>query len=196
MSTGHRAEAQSPQDTRLSWSANGGLWCWPRAVAGGRWPCGGDAGGSAYDSSHQTHFLQLRRSSDLGRGEAGCPRGRPRRPLCELTPAPPLPSAFQWPPHCPGQTGGAHASWTRRRHGWTGPRARTRGSCPPARWSLWRECQGLDSTPPRRGYGYCSQGRTHLREGGRGRTDRGREGDRHTDGRREKRLELGGSRRW
>ena len=79
---------------------------------------------------------------------------------CE--PGPASPSAFLWPLHCPGQTRCARAGWTQRRHGWTGPRARTRGSRPPGRWSLWRDCQGLDSAPPRHGYGYCSQGRTRL----------------------------------
>ena len=97
---------------------------------------------------------------------------------CE--PGPASPSAFLWPLHCPGQTRCARAGWTQRRHGWTGPRARTRGSRPPGRWSLWRDCQGLDSAPPRHGYGYCSQGRTRLRE------EVGQ-----TDGRREKKDQVG-----
>lgn len=97
----------------------------------------------------------------------------------------PSPSAFRWPPHCPGQTRGARADWTQRPRGWTGPRARMRGSCQPGRWSLWRDCQGLDSTPPSHSYGNCCQGRTGLREGGR---ERGQ-----TDGRERKETRVG---RW
>lgn len=95
-------------------------------------------------------------------------------------PGPASPSAFLWPLHCPGQTRCARAGWTQKRHGWTGPRARTTGSHPPGRWSLWRDCQGLHSAPPRHGYSYCSQGRTRLRE------EAGK-----TDGRREKKDEVG-----
>ena len=103
-----------------------------------------------------------------------------RAPCSPPEPGPASPSAFRWPPRCPGQTRCARAGWTRRRHGWTGPRVRTRGSCPPGRWSLWRDCQGLGSAPPRHGYGYCSQGRTRLwEEGGQ------------TDGRREKKDRVG-----
>lgn len=77
------------------------------------------------------------------------------------------PSASRWPLRCPGQTRCARAGWTRRLHGWTGPRASTRGSCRPGLRSLWRECQGLDSAAPHHGCGYCSQGRTCLRGEGK-----------------------------
>ena len=96
----------------------------------------------------------------------------PPPPGVASPPADPSPSASRWPPRCLGRTACARAGWTRRRRGWTGPRARTRGSCPPGCWSLWRDCQGLDSTPPRHGYGYCSQGRTRLWEEGKERAGR------------------------
>lgn len=102
------------------------------------------------------------------------PRAGILAPCPPPEPSPASPSAFRWPPRCPGQTRCARAGWTQRQRGWTGPRARTRGSCPPGRWSLWRDCQGLGSAPPRHGYGYCSQGRTRLWEEG-GQTDRRRE---------------------
>lgn len=126
------------------------------------------------------HCLLRPRASRLPAVSAPLPGGELSGPApsaqdpggCCLLPAAPSPSASRWPPRCLGQTRCAHAGWTRRRRGWTGLRARTRGSCPPGRWSLWRDCQGLDSTLPRHGYGYCSQGRTRLREEGKERAGR------------------------
>lgn len=141
----HREGAQKPQAPRPP-----AQWCWHWRGYPGR--CA---------RAHGAHpALSARPSREEGA------RPRPSVQAPQQVASPPSPSAFRWPPRCPGQTRCARAGWTRRRRGWTGPRARTRGSCPPGRWSLWRDCQGLDSAPPRHGYGYCSQGRTRLREEG------------------------------